>query len=82
MLTLFVSFLLSHHLVSLSLNGDLYHNIQLLLLQSETEIIHAVTRPNMVFRLCSLFLSLLLDTLSTYRLMLENAAYSNHDVVL
>ena len=51
-----------------------------MLLQSETELIRAVTRPNIFYRLSSAFLSLLIDNLGTYRIMLENAAYANHDV--
>ena len=71
---------LAHSLVSRSLNGDLYRNVHLMLLQSETELIRAFTRPNIFYRLISAFLSLLIDNLQTYRIMLENAAYANHDV--
>ena len=73
---------LAHSLVSRSLNGDLYRNVHLMLLQSETELIRAFTRPNIFYRLLSAFLSLLIDNLQTYRIMLENAAYANHDVSL
>ena len=71
----------AHSVVSRSLNGDLYRNVHLLLLQSETELIRAFMRPNIFYRLLSSFLSLLIDSLQTYHMMLENAAYANHDVL-
>ena len=68
--------------VAKSLNGDLYSCARGMILQTENSLLHSLSRPDLLFVIFNSVMTVLNDVTTKYRLMREEAAYANHNVVV
>ena len=75
-----INSLISHQVVSRSLNSDLYSCTRGMLVMVEGKIIHALARKSLLFDLLQSSITVFTKVSSSYRLMREEAACEHHQV--